>query len=848
MPKDIVQRSVIPQKPHILAEERVTVYMPKASKNSPGIASFEDRDFNINNAHVTLKWPEEMKVEQLADPLLNVSYIKVLEDEFENTGNEASIVNPITGETYKSQTAEVKLKRKGRNAIIRPDLIKVSSHDFETSTDENDEVLHKIKVNDTFEEPSLIQIDKQDFKRINNIVKINWPIAHDKSGTENTNGYGLVKIASNSEQYLKYTDGILGVDDTTMFSKAEGAQVRPTYGGTVASGFVNIEDYLDANSKAKRNERGNVLLAITKDAVGLTNVENRTFASRQYNEFGPGMQNHFTTEFGLKLDKTTWNGLFSDWAPPSSEERTPQLRFDKLVSMHNAQQEQIDTLLEIKSFLGYFENEEALLAAYTPEKNLIGCNAYLLDTNSYWAVRETTFSYEWYDTGIAEKKFADYIETNPNKLKPDGEASVGSSGMWIQSDHVHPTDLTRLAASIYKATSVTVFSQFSELPNDVQDFKFNMWNENTEGIYQSNIKVNIPYVRKAQGIHNYAGSHGTFEDTEESLQKLWVGSETDYENELAEIAPNSIILVDDGENYTTDEFLSDADIYKAGLVLDKADQFEKIVITDYNSAEELVDNYLTLSIVTRSDGNKSYKLASKGEKTYTANRVMVSNTNGIIEASSIAPTNIVTSTSNMVSNALVYATGYKTVTTWSTGTIANRPVVSDGAHGVKLMPAPTVGGKVVVGADDGTFDYAPILESNILITSTGDETNLLSANRVLISGANNTVTTFNTGTINKMLVANGSGGLKQSTIAANRLLYTSSQGVPAAFAMSAADVGKVIRVDANGNPALSTISIPATLPVTTETNEPTSANNSGTKLIILDDEPTTMYSGYIYLW
>ena len=849
MGKDIFQQAVVPQKPNILAQERISVYMPKASKNSPGIASFEDRDFNINNAHVTLKWPEDMKVEQLANPLINIGYIKVLGDEFENTGDEASVINPVTGVTYKSKTAEVKLKRTGRNAITRPDLIKVSTHDFDATLEESGEILHTIKVNDTFEEPALIQVDTHDFKRTDGIVQINWPIAHDGSGSDKSNGYGLVKIAPNSEHYLKYIDGMLGVDDEHLFGKAEGAQVRPTYGGTPASGFVNIDDYLDANNKAKRNDRGNVLLAITKDSVGLTNVENRTFASREYSEFGEGMQSHFTTEFGLKLDKTTWGSMFNDWTPPSSEERTPQLRFDKLVSMHNAQQEQIDTLLEIKSFLGYFEDLDALTSVYTAEKKLLGCSAYLFSTNSYWGIRRNGSAYEWYDTGIAEKKFADYVETDPKRLKPNGEASVGSSGMWVQSDHVHPTDLTRLAVSIYKPTNVSVYSQFADLPDDVQDFKFNMWNEDADGIYVPDIKVNIPYVRKAQGLHNYAGSHGTFKDSEASTLKIWAGSVVDYANEAAEIAPNSLIFVDDGENYTVDEFINAEDIYKAGLILDKADQFEQIVITDYTSAPTLVGKPLTLSVTTRTDGKKAYKLAEKAADTYTANRVIVSDANGALEASNIVPTSIIKSQMDLPSACLVIGAGGKTIRpAITTNGIIGRPIVSNGSGGVVMLAGAANDGSVAVINADGSLEPANIVEPNILVTSNDPDTVVLTSNRLLISGQNNTVTTYNTGTDNKMLVANGLGAVKQSTIVANKLLYTSAQGTPAAFAMSAGDAGKVVGVSSQGTPTLLTINAPTDLPVTTLTEAPTSANSVGTKLVKLDAAPETMYSGYLYLW
>lgn len=83
----------------------------------------------------------------------------------------------------------------------------------------NDGVV-KIRQNDPTAIPTIIRIDKDDFVYENGIVEINWPYAHDKSGSARTNGYGLIKIADNSENYLKYTDdGLLALDTDKLDTK-----------------------------------------------------------------------------------------------------------------------------------------------------------------------------------------------------------------------------------------------------------------------------------------------------------------------------------------------------------------------------------------------------------------------------------------------------------------------------------------------------------------------------------------------------------------------------------------------------------------------------------------------------
>lgn len=46
---------LVPEKPAILAEERIFVYVPKATYNTPGIAKFDTEQFNVYEGEVSIK-------------------------------------------------------------------------------------------------------------------------------------------------------------------------------------------------------------------------------------------------------------------------------------------------------------------------------------------------------------------------------------------------------------------------------------------------------------------------------------------------------------------------------------------------------------------------------------------------------------------------------------------------------------------------------------------------------------------------------------------------------------------------------------------------------------------------
>lgn len=208
---NMIQQVVVPQKPKVIAEERIFVYIPTASKNSKGIASYKEQDFNITNSEVSLKWPIKMLVEDLADPISKPSLTKVLPDEFVKTEKIVTLTNPYTLESYNSHSAEIKLNRDRRDPLIRPDLIMIDTNDFNRSIEINSTgetyYKYKLKVNDPFEQPSLVKLSSIDFKSNDEVIIVDW---------------SKLKLGINSK--LKFDDS----------------------GGLIVTGFKDIENRISA--------------------------------------------------------------------------------------------------------------------------------------------------------------------------------------------------------------------------------------------------------------------------------------------------------------------------------------------------------------------------------------------------------------------------------------------------------------------------------------------------------------------------------------------------------------------------------------------------------------------------
>lgn len=104
---------------------------------------------------------------------------------------------------------------------------------------------------DPFNKPSLIQLDKNDFKVNNRITSINWPYAYKGTDNANTNGWGLVKIGENSIGWLKYDANNLLVVDTDKVKSFVDEKIAPIVADvdSMKSSIDTAVALVDANNK-----------------------------------------------------------------------------------------------------------------------------------------------------------------------------------------------------------------------------------------------------------------------------------------------------------------------------------------------------------------------------------------------------------------------------------------------------------------------------------------------------------------------------------------------------------------------------------------------------------------------
>jgi hypothetical protein len=746
-----IRQQVVPEKPKVLNDEQVYVYLPVANDLNKGIASFESKDFTAPLGRVKLRWPMDMMVEDLADPTVRPSLVKVLSDEFEKTTVVTSLINPKTGIAYESDTAEIKLNRRSRNALVRPELVMLSN-DFEAIpvVGPNGEAYNSyaIKRSNPLVTPSIIQVDSNDFNLDSGIVKINWPLAHDGTGSSRVTPYGMVKI--------KAGDGL-------KFDAEHYLQVDPVY--------------LNNN------------VIVTKETIGLGNVENRAFASWEYTEFGTNMKAYLQGQFDSKLNKALWDGtsgLFRDWDAPSQDQDTVQKRLDLLQLEGESLRDVLETL---DLFLGIYATSVALESAHPATAALSGHLAYVNATDTYWTVTFDGQDWQWEDVG-ATFSFLDLIETNTANLKANGSvASVGSSGKWVNSDHIHPSDPTKAAANL--TIGITT------VDSNADDFVIDL----------SKLNVNIPYIKTAQHLHNWKQNISEFVQNGASNEAYWAGTLEEFNAIIPSELPNGALIVvdDDEETIAAGKLVVASAMNELGITVPEAEEFvtEQFVVVDVDvdtygvpvmlSRIPAVDEVgerrkltpLPLSyaqapqevavIVTTNDG------PTIGRMALTHNRVVKSDDTGKLDIVNIHPSNLLSTgvgdtVSTLLTDRVLMADSGNIVKVWESGVIANKPIGSNGTNGLSVIVLNP--DKIVKSNANGALENVTWLEENLIKSSTGSVGVVLDET-VAIIGPNNTLESWNSAGYENQLVVRGAtpGSIKVRTPGvANKLLASAENG------------------------------------------------------------------------
>lgn len=757
---NIFQRQVAPVKPKVIEEAQIYVYVPEAEGDNKGVASYNQRDFSLPKGRVSLKWPMEMLVNKLADPLKQPALTKLLEDEFVNTNIQTTVTNPITKVKYTSDTAEVKLNRTHRDALSRPDLVMLHSDDFEASL-EGDYNRYRIRVKDPTLTPTLVKVDDTDFKYEEGKVKVKWPYGHDGE-------YGLVKVKSDGSGSLSFDDHNYLRLDANKFKKnfEDYLAIRPTYGGN----WAGKNDYVDAITNfAKRNLAGQTLLKLDKEAIGLENVDNRRFDSRVYNEFGTAMKAHFETEFDNKLDEASWNLLFNDWTQDNPSKNTVQKWFKVL---EDTDQSIWDSIKASNLMLGYFSDLTELGIAYPNLENLEGHLAYLLSTATYWIVKDGV----WEDTEIEHGDFFSFMETDGTKLKPDGAVgSVGVSGKWVSSDHVHPADPNKLNVDTYEALKVII-------------------NEEFEGTISDNeININMTHTPVSKYLHNWKDNPHEFDPTPESEEIYWAGTRAEFEAlDTSTIPQNMLIYIrdEDEEEIVPGTLIMKEELDQKGLPIDSYD-----LLVSVDNIVNLEDKILTLKnydtiagvrgprrelvelVFENTDTNENYDLATIRNNTIeklslSANKMMVTGANGKV-TTGLSVTDIIRKGSVFNKNQVVVTNDDNYLETTNFGGIGGVPIVTTDDGGIRTTNI--ANGRLLTLNNQKQLVSTSLIPELVLYT---DDT--LDNNKLLISDYDNKVKVWSPSNYAEgaLLIAGSSeGSIKlRQTIAVDRIMLSDVDG------------------------------------------------------------------------
>lgn len=804
MNKNIFQQRVVPDRPKILANEEIYVYVTTADNDNKGIAAFNKRDFAVPKGQVSLRWPMETLV-KMADPTVAPSLIKVLPDEFIKTEIPVSITHPTTQVTYTGKTVEVQLNRRDRNAFNRPELVLLDADDFDR-VNEGAYSKYKFKRKNPLDAPALVQFNADDFQYADDKIEIKWPLAY-------LGRPGLVDITTNNGLIFNNTNKL------TLDPVRVKQQVRPkvTYGD-----WANKNDFVGVDGLAKLDGDNNIIINITKESVGLGKVENKAFAEWTYNDLGPALKAHIDD----KVSIMTWDSVFNDWSPPY-DASTAQKWFKKL--------EDVDSSLwasvaAADKFLGGFATSTELALEHPVATTDKSSYAFVIATDTYWVIADNN----WVNTNSSHLGLEALKETDASALKADGTASVGASGRFVQSDHVHPKDLTKAD----KTSTIKLTFDDEALPT---------FQTSLSGAINT---INVPYVNVAQHLRNW-NTNGK--------EYYWAGSQAEFnELDLASIPNGAFLHVDDDEElFELEELVTKTELSAYGIPVNDANYIVPIIKTDITSAGDLVtltttNNIMELKKFTFGDViyGAGRLLVENDDKIairrFTADRLVKTNSLGDLVEHSVDPDDLLIG-SNLVTHQLVKAADNNTVVTWATGSVDKRPLASDGNDGVRVLNL--TGNKLVMTDTNGGLvttdtDMSKMLQHDIAIWQAG---------QLLITDAFGKVIPFNTeGVSGRPLESDGDGGVRlRADSGAGLVLISGDDGTITTLNTSVNDAGKILGLNqaANLEWVVKPV-IPNTLPQTTQTTLPLISNPNGYISVFLASAPdeSDLQPGYIYYY
>jgi len=718
MAYNIFNKPIVPLKPEVLAQERVFVYVPEATNNNKGIASFDANHFGVVKGHVSMK------------------------------------------------------------------------------------------TNDPMTTPTPVQIDPTDFKLNNStdkIVQINWPLAHNP-GTNNTDDYGLIKIAGNLTDWLEYSSGLLQVNRTRAKNYIrDKIKIIPTY----ENGF-DTTNWLSGNYAAiqESGDISQIKLSITKAAVGLNKVENYSVAD--YDERYASLFDFSALEQAVddlkEVDESIFDsmrslimfqGLFTSSADlPNSSEMS--IRASAIVVSPTP------TYYGIRGKV-IINNEEVIadylvgeLGTITSPQN--GENAVVLTNDNdfkHYAYNGTTWTentssplitLEWYDTYVDASRAAEYLkETDATVYQANGTPSAGSSGKWAQSNHVHPKDSSKMD----KLIAFKVTSGDEELTGSGYDAD------------ENKVLIQIDTVEEARSVTNL---HAT-----EPKLRFWAGSIMTNSSSFDE---GTIFFEDEGDENTLETLFTVQDMNDLGV--DTTDT-DVIIITG-----KYTNQYLFSEI----DGVSNVSAACLPSFIIDDDQISLCK----YEISDIPISDVANDYLATISRPN-YNVGVK---------LGVAPIREKRLYGATSNSR----GGVSVGPTDLYIDN--VITTGRVLSDVNPATITYSFGLAKFSG-NNVLTNINLGyNAGKIVLTDGLGALTYANTTGDGIILV-SDGQVSYLESTDSDDGKVLGVNSYGSPVwVSLPSQPLTLPAKSLTTNPAEAQ-TGTTLVFAD--PVNVYrAGCLYLY
>lgn len=594
---DIVEQRLTPNTPRVIDNQEVKVYTPIARTNQKGIASYDPKDFVIDNqGKVSLKNSLEIQRKN-ANPLVDadkmehiteagheydnsVSLLKLLDIEFEHVSEGQYGYDP------RSKLGVVKLNRRRLSAesLEKPSLVWLDSKDFYQRFvfDENLDLegfksgilWPKYPLDDTTEDVIEDTTRKLgfvmdhlyfDFEE-NKPLKVSYPIASETSELlEKEKGFGLVRIDTRPngvKPWLKFeprdTDGkkdlVFNEGLMNEYLASNLVKIVPNYGNKILTKNVTEYDTEDPNRMRQISYLANF---VKPDLSVISRIDGKEYSNGAQLPYGEPYDPDTMVQRTLLLLTKEAIGLdkIPNLDPKAWEVSDPVRTLINILQTGEASSDNlpISKKKDAKEYdLDIGTSYELKDDPKTVKERIANLEAKIKD------VSNVSYGFLGYLTIPEGEEVSKYIETY-YPVETDGYGDLthlfvtntNSLWGWTPTGWIN-TNLDVLKGDEFQYSKNGVVKSLKVLSQDTladqEDFitKFN--NEVLE------LKINIPYVNEGKYLHNWVGqlkggvetfNRGT--TTNNLYKKLWYGTVEDYNSEFTSGADDSVLAIISGD-------------------------------------------------------------------------------------------------------------------------------------------------------------------------------------------------------------------------------------------------------------------------------------------------------------